>query len=54
MPADRIESGGRERRGRSVVEKKKYRREKVGGELFTEAVIADEAGPSKRHGKRFY
>lgn len=45
LPADRIGSGGG---GKRSIEGKE------GGELFTEAVIADEAGPSKRHGKRFY
>lgn len=49
---DRIGDGGGGKR-RSAVEKK-YREEEERGELFTEAVIADEAGPSKRHGKRFY
>lgn len=43
--------GGGEKREN---EKERKKRRGRGGELFSEAVIANEAGPSKRHGKRFY
>lgn len=46
--ADRIVGGGGGGRRRRSIE------EKEGGKLFTKAVIADEADPSKRHGKWFY
>lgn len=53
LPADRIGNGGAEKEKEEKELEKRYRR-RGRGELFTEAVIADEAGPSKRHGKRFY
>lgn len=62
MPGDRI-GGGRKRRRRRGVEREVFRsigeqedeeEEEEKTKLFAEAVIANEAGPSKRHGKRFY